>query len=170
MNNSSSSFEKKPGHFVRKVEEELGEEVASVPEIFKSGRRELIQATLFYLGYTVLFYLPLVYIPVYVQTVAGLDEDKALQITALTMSVVIFLIPMMAVLSDKLIRRRSALITAFIAALMSSIPMFILDKDSYFYLLSVLVFFGIIVAVPFDVASATLVGWFPNRRGMEIKV
>jgi len=139
------------------------EEVASVSEIFKIGRRELIQATLFCLGYTVLFYLPLVYMPTYVHTVAGLDEDKALQITTLATFVIIFLIPMMAVLSDKFIRRRSILIMAFIVALVFSIPMFILAKDSYFYLLGVLVFFGIIVAVPLGIAPATLVEWFPTR-------
>ena len=139
------------------------EEVAPVSEIFKLGRRELIQTTLFCLGYTVLFYLPLVYMPTYVHSVAGMDEDKALQITTLATFVLIFLIPMMAVLSDKFIRRRSILIIAFSVALLFAIPMFILVKDSYFYLLGVLVFFGIIVAVPLGVVPATLVEWFPTR-------
>lgn len=126
MNNSRSSL-KKPGNFVR----ETKEEVASVSETFKSGRRELIQSTLFLLGYAVLFYLPLVNMPAYVHTVA--------------------------VLTDKLIGRRSILITAFIVALMFAIPMFILSKDNYFFLLAVLVLFGITVAVPLGVAPATLV-------------
>jgi MHS family proline/betaine transporter-like MFS transporter len=70
---------------------------------------------------------------------------------------------MMVFLSDKFIRRRSVLITGFIAALMFSVPMFILAKDSYFYLLAVFVFFGIIVAVPLGVAPATLLECFPTR-------
>ncbi len=140
------------------------EEVAPFSEILKSGRRELIQAALFCLGYTVLFYLPLVYMPTYVHTVAGMDEDKALQITTVATFILIFLIPMMAVLSDRFIRRKSILIVAFCFALVFTVPMFILARENYFFLLAVLVLFVIIISVPLGVAPATLVEWFPTRH------
>jgi MHS family proline/betaine transporter-like MFS transporter len=145
------------------VREKRHEEVASIREVFTSGRRELIQAMLFCLGYTVLFYLPLVYMPTYVHSIAGMDENKALQITTVATFLLIFLIPMMAILSDRFIRRRSILITAFLIALVCAVPMFILAVKSYILLFSVLVLFGIIIAVPLGVAPATLVEWFPTK-------
>jgi MHS family proline/betaine transporter-like MFS transporter len=138
-------------------------EVAPIREIWKFGRRELMQATLFCLGYTVLFYLPLVYMPTYVHSIAGMDANKALQITTIATFLLVFLIPMMAVLSDRLIRRRSILLIAFLIALVLTIPMFILAVKSYLFLFAVLVLFGIIIAVPLGVAPATLVEWFPTR-------
>jgi MHS family proline/betaine transporter-like MFS transporter len=145
------------------LREKRHKEVASFREVFTSGRRELTQATLFCLGYTVLFYLPLVYMPTYVHSIAGMDENQALQITTVATFLLIFLIPMMAILSDRFIRRRSILIIAFFVALVLSIPMFMLVVKSYILLFSVLVLFGIIIAVPLGVAPATLVEWFPTK-------
>jgi MHS family proline/betaine transporter-like MFS transporter len=145
------------------VREKRHQEVASFKEVFTLGRRELIQATLFCLGYTVLFYLPLVYMPTYVHSIAGMDENKALQITTVATFLLIFLIPTMAVLSDRFIRRRSILIIAFLIALVFAIPMFVLVVKSYILLFAVLVLFGIIIAVPLGVAPATLVEWFPTK-------
>ncbi len=145
------------------VREKRHKEVASVREVFTLGRRELIQATLFCLGYTVLFYLPLVYMPTYVHSIAGMDENKALQITTVATIILVFLIPMMAMLSDRFIRRRSILIVAFSIALVCAVPMFILVVKSYILLFSVLVLFGVIIAVPLGVAPATMVEWFPTK-------
>jgi MHS family proline/betaine transporter-like MFS transporter len=145
------------------VREKRHQEVAPVKEVFRLGRRELTQATLFCLGYTVLFYIPLVYMPTYVHSIAGMDESKALQITTVATLILVFLIPMMAMLSDRFIRRRSILIVAFFIALVCAVPMFILVVKSYILLFSVLVLFGVIIAVPLGVAPATLVEWFPTK-------
>ena len=98
----------------------------------------MIQSTLFFLRYTVLFCLPLVYMPTYIHTIV--------------------------VLTDTLIKRRFILVTAFIVTLMFSIPVFILSNDNNLYLLSALVSFGIIVAVPLGVVLAVLIESFPTRR------
>jgi MHS family proline/betaine transporter-like MFS transporter len=145
------------------VREKRHKDVATIREVFTLGRRELIQATLFCIGYTVLFYLPLVYMPTYVHSIAGMDENKALQITTVATIILVFLIPMMAMLSDRFIRRRSILIVAFFIALLFTVPMFILVVESYIFLFSVLVLFGIIIAVPLGVAPATMVEWFPTK-------
>jgi len=145
------------------VREKRHKEVATIREVFTLGRRELIQATLFCLGYTVLFYLPLVYMPTYVHSIAGMDENKALQITTVATIVLVFLIPMMAMLSDRFIRRKSILIVAFCIALVCAVPMFILVSKSYIFLFAVLLLFGIIIAVPLGVAPATMVEWFPTK-------
>jgi len=145
------------------VREKRHEEVASIREVFTFGRRELTQATLFCLGYTVLFYLPLVYMPTYVHSIAGMDENKALQITTVATIILVLLIPMMAMLSDRFIRRRSILIVAFFIALVCAVPMFIMVSKSYILLFAVLVLFGIIIAVPLGVAPAIMVEWFPTK-------
>jgi MHS family proline/betaine transporter-like MFS transporter len=145
------------------VREKRHEEVASFREVFTFGRRELVQATLFCLGYTVLFYLPLVYMPTYVHSIAGFDQNRALQLTTAATFILIFIIPLMAMLSDRFIRRRSILLAAFFVALVCTIPLFMLVTQSYLLLLGVLVFFGIIIAVPLGVAPATLVEWFPTK-------
>jgi MHS family proline/betaine transporter-like MFS transporter len=145
------------------VREKRHQDVAPIKEVFKLGRRELIQATLFCLGYTVLFYLPLVYMPTYVQSIGGMDENKALQITTVATFILVFLIPLMAMLSDRFIRRKSIIIIAFSIALVFAVPMFILVVKSYIILFSVLVLFGIILAVPLGVAPATMVEWFPTK-------
>lgn len=145
------------------VREKRHKAAASFKEILTYGRQELIQATLFCLGYTVLFYLPLVYLPTYVHSVAGMDESKALQITTVATFLLIFLIPLMAIFSDRFIRRRSILIIAFSVALVLAVPAFIILVKSYILLFSVLVLFGLILAVPLGVAPATLVEWFPTK-------
>jgi MHS family proline/betaine transporter-like MFS transporter len=145
------------------VREKRHKDVATFSEILKFGRRELIQATLFCLGYTVLFYIPLVYMPTYVHAIYGMDENKALQVTTVATFILIVLIPMMAMLSDRFMRRRSLLITAFIIALLFTIPMFMLVGKSYILLFMVLLLFGLIIAVPLGVAPATLVEWFPTK-------
>jgi MHS family proline/betaine transporter-like MFS transporter len=145
------------------VREKRHKEVTTIGEAFTIGRRELIQATLFCLGYTVLFYLPLVYMPTYVHSIAGMDENKALQITTVATIILVFLIPMMAMLSDRFIRRKSILIVAFFIALVCAVPMFLLVVKSYILLFSVLVLFGVIIAVPLGVAPATMVEWFPTK-------
>jgi MHS family proline/betaine transporter-like MFS transporter len=145
------------------VREKRHEDVATIREVFTLGRRDLIQATLFCLGYTVLFYLPLVYMPTYVHSIAGMDENKALQITTVATIILVFLIPMMAMLSDRFIRRRTILIAAFCIALVCAVPMFILVGKSYILLFAVLVLFGVIIAVPLGVAPATMVEWFPTK-------
>jgi MHS family proline/betaine transporter-like MFS transporter len=145
------------------VREKRHKEVAPIREVFRLGRRELMQATLFCLGYTVLFYIPLVYMPTYVHSIAGMDENKALQITTVATFILVFLIPMMAMLSDRFIQRRSILLIAFSIALACAVPMFILAVKSYILLFSMLVLLGIIIAVPLGVAPATLVEWFPTK-------
>jgi MHS family proline/betaine transporter-like MFS transporter len=138
-------------------------QVASLKETFTSGRRELYQATFFCLGYTVLFYLPLVYLPTYVHAIGNLDDNKALQITTVATFLLIFLIPMMAILSDRFLRRRTILLIAFGAALVFAVPLFIVAVKSYLLMFMALVLFGVIIAVPLGVAPATLVEWFPTR-------
>ena len=145
------------------VREKRHKEVAPIREVFTLGRREVIQAMLFCLGYTVLFYIPLVYMPTYVHSIAGMDDNKALQITTVATFILVFLIPMMAMLSDRFIRRRSFLLIAFSIALAFAVPMFVLVTRSYILLFSMLVSFGIIIAVPLGVAPATLVEWFPTK-------
>jgi MHS family proline/betaine transporter-like MFS transporter len=101
--------------------------------------------------------------PTYVHSIAGMDENKALQITTVATFILVFLIPLMAMLSDRFIRRRSILLIAFFIALAFAVPMFILIVKSYILLFSMLVLFGIIIAVPLGVAPATLVEWFPTK-------
>jgi MHS family proline/betaine transporter-like MFS transporter len=92
-----------------------------------------------------------------------MDDNKALQITTVATFILVFLIPMMAMLSDRFIRRRSFLLIAFSIALAFAVPMFVLVTRSYILLFSMLVLFGIIIAVPLGVAPATLVEWFPTK-------
>ncbi|MDK2825371.1 MFS transporter, MHS family, proline/betaine transporter [Methanolobus vulcani] len=133
-------------------------------EVMKKGKRELVSGILFSMGYAVLFYLPLVYMPTYLNTVAKIDMSKTLQITTLITFILVFFIPLMAIISDRLIRRKKLLLGAFIIALIVTIPFFsLVMTKNYILIFAIELIFGLIIAVPLGIAPSMFVELFPTN-------
>lgn len=128
------------------------------------NRRETIQAFLFASGYAVCFYIPLVYLPTYVDKFTTIPLNKALQINSIGTILLLGFIPLMGFISDHLIRRKNLLLIAFVVMAVVSYPLFHLFNFSS--LLSILVgqvIFAFLIAVPLGSAPATLVELFPTE-------
>jgi MHS family proline/betaine transporter-like MFS transporter len=133
-------------------------------EVMKKGKRELVSGILFSMGYAVLFYLPLVYMPTYLNTVAKIDMSTTLQITTLITFILVFFIPLMAIISDRLIRRKKLLLGAFIIALIVTIPFFsLVMTKNYILIFAIELIFGLIIAVPLGIAPSMFVELFPTN-------
>lgn len=126
--------------------------------------RQSVLAILFASGYGVLFYIPLVYLPTYANTVSGIDLAAALRINTLATALMLPLIPLSGLVSDRWVRRKHLLAVAFAAMAIASYPVFhaLLDGGT-----SMLVFgqvlFAVLVAVPVGTAPAMFAEMFPTE-------
>lgn len=146
------------------LREKRHEHVLPLRSTFREGKREMLAGILFSMGYAVLFYIPLVYMPTYLNSVLGMKNDLSLQVTVVVTILLIILLPLMAMLSDHFIRRRTMLLIAFGAALLLTIPLFlsIQGLDVTTILLAELLF-AVIIGVPLAIAPSTFVEMFPTE-------
>ena len=141
--------------------EKQHEEDSPLREIFQRNRRETLLAVLFASGYGVLFYLPLVYLPTYVHSIAGMSNSKALWINAVGLLVTIPLIPLSGWLSDRFWLRRTMIVGLNVLVALLAIPLFALSKMNYLGLAATQLIFAALVAVPMGTAPAMMVELFP---------
>jgi MHS family proline/betaine transporter-like MFS transporter len=132
-------------------------------EAIANNKRELFVALAFSLGYAVLFYIALVYLPTYANKFLNMQLDRVLQINTLAIAISVLLIPLTGYLSDRLIRRKWFLMLAFEAAFLLAIPLFLaLGNGTLAYFALVQLVLVLIVAIPLGVAPATYVELFPK--------
>jgi MHS family proline/betaine transporter-like MFS transporter len=132
-------------------------------EVFRDNKGELFQAIAFTIGYSVLFYIPLVYFPTYVNRFLGMDLGGSLQFTAIVSASLVGLIALTGYLSDVWVRRRRMLMGSFLVAMLLSVPLFWLVQTSGMAAVFVsLGVFGLVVAIPLGVAPSTITELFPT--------
>jgi MHS family proline/betaine transporter-like MFS transporter len=125
--------------------------------------RRTTLSILFVAGYGVAFYIPLVYLPTYVNEYAGISLSSAMKINTIATVILLLFIPIMALVSDRFIRRKKILVAGFIALTVLSYPLFlILRHDSLFLVSFAQIIFGLLIAIPLGTAPAMLVELFPN--------
>lgn len=127
-------------------------------------RRETVQAFLFASGYAVCFYIPLVYLPTYVDQFTTIPLNKALQVNSIGTVILLGFIPLMGLLSDRFIRRKKLLLIAFVVMAVASYPLFhLFNFNSLVLIFAGQVIFAFLIAVPLGSAPATLVELFPTE-------
>jgi MHS family proline/betaine transporter-like MFS transporter len=122
-----------------------------------------IKAVLFVSGYGVIFYIPLVYLPTYMHKYTGMALDAAMRINTLGTIVLVFFIPLAAVASDRIVRRKTILAGGFLLFAALSYPLFmLLQHNRALFAIIVQLVFGVLIAIPLGTAPAMLVELFPT--------
>lgn len=133
-------------------------------EAFTKNRKETLEAFLFASGYAVCFYIPLVYLPTYVNQFTNIALDKALTINTIGTALLLLFIPLMGYISDKYVRRKTILLSTFFVMALLSYPLFNLIKlNTFLFALLAQIIFVVLISVPLGVAPATFVELFPTE-------
>lgn len=126
--------------------------------------RQTVLAILFASGYGVFFYIPVVYLPAYANTVNGTDMAQALQINALGTALMLPLIPLIGIVSDRWVRRKYLLMAAFAMMALVAYPAFAaLAGGGGGALLVAQLVFAVLIAVPVGAAPAMFAEMFPTE-------
>jgi len=141
--------------------EKQHEEESPLHEALTRNLRETLLAVVFASGYGVVFYIPLVYLPTYASQIGALDNGKALQINALGLAMAMPLIPISGWLSDRIFRRRTLLLMAFLAMAAGGWAFVALATRGLLDLAASQLLLALLIAVPLGAAPAMLVELFP---------
>jgi MHS family proline/betaine transporter-like MFS transporter len=133
-------------------------------EVLTRNLKQTVLAVLFASGYGVFFYIPLVYLPTYANTVSGVDLAEALSINALATALMLPLIPLAGLVSDRWVRRKHLLMAAFAAMALAAWPVFAaLASGAAGALLGGQILFAVLIAVPVGTAPAMFAEMFPTE-------
>ena len=129
-----------------------------------NNRKETIQGILFASGYSVYFYFSLVYLPTWVHEQTGVAENIVLQINTAATALMIPLIPLSGIISDRYIRRgRFVGIASALIALLAY-PLFLwLKNGTLVAVITVQLLLDVLIAVPLGSCPAMFVELFPTR-------
>jgi MHS family proline/betaine transporter-like MFS transporter len=130
--------------------------------------RAMVYAVLFTSGYGIVNYVTMVFLPVYASEFGGVTESLALQINTVAQAVALLLVPFAGWFTDRLVRRRTLLLAAFIAEGAVALGCFALAKaGGVAGYASAQVAFGILLALVMGAAPAMLVELFPSEYRMS---
>jgi MHS family proline/betaine transporter-like MFS transporter len=149
-------------HFIRH-ESEHGR-TSPLKEAFTRNRKETLQGALFASGYGALFYLALVYLPNWLSEYTSLELSMAMRFNTAATALMVVLIPVVAWVSDRFIRRTWLIAGAISVMALAALPLeYWMDKGSLIAALVSQLGLAILVAVPCGVAPATFVELFPTE-------
>lgn len=133
-------------------------------EALTKNLRQTALAVLFASGYGVFFYIPLVYLPSYADTVRQMDLGLALRLNALAIVIMLPLIPLAGLASDRWLRRKPLLLAIFVAMAAAAWPMFrLLGTTSTLALAAVQIGFAVLIAFAVGAAPAMFAEMFPTE-------
>ena len=149
------------------------ESVASSPikDVFRYSRKETVQAGVIEAMMNVTFYIVLVYLLVYQESILGWSASKAALLSSVAAIVAIIIVPLAGAWSDK-VGRKPLLIGAAVSLILFSYPLFlIMGMDAPWAGTVSTIGLGIILAVILGVHAVTCAELFPTRTrqsGMSI--
>ena len=133
-------------------------------QAFTTDRLKMIKAIMFASAYGVIFYLPLVYLPEWLHTQTGMPHQKALQINTAATALLLILVPVMGLISDRIIRRTHFIAGSMLVMTVASYPFYIwLASDGWWGAVLVQFALVILLSVPLGAAPAMFVEMFPAR-------
>ncbi len=131
-------------------------------EAFTKDKKKTFQALAFTAGYGVTFYIPLVYLPDYIQRNTSMSLDTAMQINTIATAMILVLIPLSGWVSDRFIRRKHFLALGFFLLAVLAYPMFeLILSGEYAQVLTAQLIFAVLIVFPLGSAPALLVELFP---------
>lgn len=149
-------------HFARH-EQEHGR-TSPLREAFTRNRKETFQGALFASGYGALFYLTLVYLPNWLSEYTSLGLPVAMRLNTAATALMVLLIPAMAWLSDRVIRRTHLIALAIGAMALVSLPLeYWMEQGGLAAAVTAQFALAMLIAVPCGVGPATFVELFPTE-------
>lgn len=131
-------------------------------EAFTRDKKRTFQALAFTAGYGVTFYIPLVYLPNYIQRNTSMSLDTAMQINTIATAIILVLIPLSGWISDRFIRRTHFLAIGFFLLGALAYPLFeLIQNGGYTQVLVAQLIFAVLIVFPLGAAPALLVELFP---------
>ena len=132
-------------------------------EAFNCNRTEMIQGSLFAAAYGALFYLALVYLPVWVNETTGMPLGTAMEINTITLGLLIPVIPIAGWISDRYIRRTRLLVAAFfVLGIVGTLSLAGMRSGALLPVVIGQVVTGLLLAIPMGVAPALFTELFPE--------
>lgn len=124
-----------------------------------------LRATAFASVYGMVFYVTLVYLPTWAKEQAGYGIDLAMQINTAATALLVVLVPLTAMLSDRLIRRTHLIAIAMLGMAVAGWPLFALMTESGDVEALIAAQFALValLALPLGAAPAMFVEMFPAR-------
>jgi MHS family proline/betaine transporter-like MFS transporter len=151
---------KKSEHFKRHHKER--EETSPLLQAFTTNRKEMIQAVIFASAYGVMFYIPLVYLPEWLNKETGMKLDSALRLNTASTALLILLIPLSGWIGDKVIRRTKFIAISMIITALAAWPLYYwLTNGGLYAAIVVQVLLVVLISVPLGSAPAMFVELFP---------
>lgn len=139
-------------------------ETSPLLQAFTTDRLKMIKAIMFASAYGVIFYIPLVYLPEWLHSQTGMPRQTALQINTAATALLLTLVPVMGLISDRLIRRTHFIAGAMLVMALVSYPLYTwLANDGWWGAVVVQFALVILLAVPLGSAPAMFVELFPAR-------
>lgn len=132
--------------------------------VFQHDLSAAVRAILFASGYGVMFYIPLVYLPDWLERNAGFGYDKALQINTAVTALIVLLVPIAGYVTDRWVRRTHFVAGAFFATAALAWPLYAWFGTGS--LLGVIVgqmLFAVLVVAPLGAAPATMAEAFKTE-------
>ncbi|GAB5467793.1 MAG: MFS transporter [Rhodospirillales bacterium] len=127
-----------------------------IRRLLKEEPGVFIRMALFSISYGAVFYLPLVYLPTWLSLYTPIKLHEALFIVTLGMVVQLALIPSLAILSDRAIRRTHLLALVFLVIAVAAVPLFSWASDGLVWeAVVVFLVFSALIATPLAVAPTT---------------
>lgn len=124
----------------------------------------MIKAILFASAYGVVFYLPLVYLPEWIHSQIGMPLQSALQINTIATALLVILVPIMGIISDRLIRRTHFIAISMLLMTLFSYPFYLWIASGGLWAAVALQFsLVILLSVPLGSVPAIFVEMFPSR-------
>jgi MFS transporter, MHS family, proline/betaine transporter len=132
-------------------------------EAFTKDKKKTFQALAFTAGYGATFYIPLVYLPDYIQRNTSMSLDTAMQINTIATAMILVLIPVSGWVSDRFLRRTHFLAIGFFLLAVLAYPMFeLVLSGKYAQVLTAQLVFAVLIVFPLGSAPALLVELFPS--------
>ncbi|PLX66500.1 MAG: MFS transporter [Denitrovibrio sp.] len=133
-------------------------------EAFTENKKEMLQATAIASSYGVLFYIPLVYLPTWLNNEFDVPLSQAMTVNTFATAFLLLLIPMAGKISDKYIRRTHFIALAmFVSAIVSWPAYYFLADKGLVGVISLNLIFIVIISIMLGSAPATFVELFPSR-------
>lgn len=141
-------------------------ETSPLLEAFTTNRRETLLALGFAAAYGTCYYLVFVYLPEWLSAQTGMARETALTINTLTMILVIPAMPVLAIVGDRWLARRSWIAIALLALALVAWPLhawIIASNGALWPVISAHVIAFAILSVPLGSAPALFAEMFPER-------
>lgn len=125
--------------------------------VFQHDLKAAIRAVLFASGYGVMFYIPLVYLPDWLKSNAGIGYDRALQINSAVTALIVLLVPLAGIVTDRWVRRTHFIAGAFLATAILGWPLYYwFGTGGLAAIIAGQIVFAILVSAPLGAAPATM--------------